>query len=230
MGSGNDFEPINTSDGVYDIGHLKDLSVSLDVTFNNGDTRTIVIHMRPTNHLFSRAVEQSDFYNRQTLEREGYWLKSYVHHEGNYQQIKGEPRTLKENRIFCKVKWADSFFFPSFVELLSQKPSNTTVLANAGDSKTCLSGILEIADRPYDVYLVFFTLTKVNSKEVNMLITSAYCVNQSQNIKAQKLLNPKEGDAKPFVVVLKNVMEGRKPLESLTQNKRRHKRRKNKSV
>nr|MCG6364572.1 hypothetical protein [Vibrio fluvialis] len=98
------------------------------------------------------------------------------------------------------------------------------------DSKTCLSGILEIADRPYDVYLVFFTLTKVNSKEVNMLITSAYCVNQSQNIKAQKLLNPKEGDAKTFVVVLKNVMEGRKPLESLTQNKRRHKRRKNKSV
>lgn len=32
MGSGNDFEPINTSDGVYDIGHLKDLSVA--VTLN----------------------------------------------------------------------------------------------------------------------------------------------------------------------------------------------------
>ncbi len=228
MSRGNDFEPVITASGVFEIGHLKDLSIVFEVLFNNGDTRPITVHMRPTNHLFSRAVTEDDWPNRATLDASGLWLKSYVHHEGNYQRIKDDPRVIKEHRIFCEEKWTDSFFFPEFVELLTKEPSKTTVLANAGDSKTCLSGILELDDRPDEVYLVFFTLTKVNSKEVNMLISSAYCVQRLEHDKAKRLLAPKRDEVKPFIVVLKNVLEGRKPLEGQKQSRRAHRRKKKK--
>lgn len=111
---------------------------------------------------------------------------------------------------------------------MQNDPTQVTVLANPGDEKTCLSGILNLVDRPDDVYLVFFTLTKINSKEANMLIESAYCVSKTTHYKAQKLLNKKD-DTKPFIIALKNVMEGRKPMESIKQSGRTHKRRKKKS-
>lgn len=197
---GNDFDPISTDAEDFDIAHLKDLKIVLDVTFGNSETRPITVHMRPTNHLFSRAVEVADLNQEALLESKGYWLKSYVHYEGNYQQIKDTPPKLKENRIFCKTKWLDSFYFPSFVELLQEQPVNTTVLANKGDDKTCLSGILEIEDKPDEVYLAFFTLTKVNSKEVNMLIASAYCVSKQDHEKAKRLISSDREDKKPFII------------------------------
>lgn len=221
----NDFDPLHVNGEVYCISHLKDLSIILNVTFENGDTRPITVHMRPTNHLFSREVTTDDEANQVALESLGYWLKSYVHHEGNYQQVKGPPLKLKESRIFCYEKWTDSFLFPEFVGLLNQQPTQITVLANAGDDKTCLSGILELSERPGMVYLVFFSFTKVNSKEVNMLVESAYCVCRLTNRKAKKLLEPNQhrDEARPFIIALKNVMEGRKPLENVNRNKRHHK-------
>ena len=138
-------------------------------------------------------------------------------HMRHFQQLMGTSPAIKEHRIFCEMKWADSFYFPQFVELIQTVPIHVTVLANPGDEKTCLSGILDLADKPDDVYLVFFTLTKTNSREVNMLIESVYCVNKATHHKAQKLLT-NGGDVKPFIVALKNVMEGRKPMEGLKQS------------
>ena len=226
MSRGNNFDPILIEGKEFNINHLKDLQLALSILFDNGDERIITVHMRPTNHLFSRAVVEEDWSERTTLEGKGVWLKSYVYHDGDYQKIKNTPPALKENRIFCKEKWSDSFIFPRFVQLLKTKPAQTTVLANAGDSKTCLSGIVEIENRPDDVYLVFFTLHKLNSKEVNMLIESAYCVSKTEDDKAKKLLSNK-GNKKPFIVVLKNVLEGRLPMESKKKSKRTKKMRKN---
>lgn len=225
MTQNNDFEAL-VIDGVeHDIKHLKDLNLVIDVAFENGDARPIKVHMRPTNHLFSREKMAADEHNKSTLITTGYWLKSYVHHVGNYQHVKGPPHILKEIRVFCHQKWADSFLFPSFVTLLSQKPEQITILANAGNDKTCLSGILEIDGREGEVYLVFFSFTKVSSKEVNMLIESAYCVDGETHSKAKRLINPSKGkeDVRPFITVLKNVMEGRKPLEGVKKSKRQHK-------
>lgn len=219
----NDFDPILTVNGEFKIEHLKGHKLVLDVMFSNKDTRQITVHMRPTNHLFSRKVIDVDWAGRSDLEKKGYWLKSYVHHEGNYQQIKNNPRALKENRIFCEQKWSESFFFTDFVRLLEEKPSKITVLANEGDNKTCLSGLLELESRPDEAYLVFFTLTKVNSKEVNMLITSAFCVSKEEHRKAKRLISSSREDKKPFIIILINVLEGRLPLESKKQNNRSYK-------
>jgi hypothetical protein len=219
----NDFDPIQVESETYDISHLKDMKLVFDIEFSNGDTRPITVHMRPTNHLFTREVKDEDYANRATFEALGYWLRSYVHNEGNYQSVKGEPLKLKEYRIFCHEKWLDSFFFPRFVKHLGEQPAKTTVLANAGDVKTCLSGILQLEEKVDDVYLVFFTLNKINSKEINMLIESAYSVPKNTHLKAQLLLAPKKDDAKPFIVVLRNVQEGRLPLEGMKKNKRSYK-------
>lgn len=218
----NDFDALLINGIQRSISHLKNLSALIGVRFSNGDTRAIRIHVRPTNHLFSREETVADKAHRTTLASQGYLLTSYVHHEGNFQQLKGTPPAIKEHRIFCELKWTDSFYFPQFVELIQNIPTHVTVLANPGDEKTCLSGILELADKPDDVYLVFFTLTKTNSREVNMLIESAYCVNRDTHHKAQKLLTS-NGDVKPFIVALKNVMEGRKAMEGLKQSNREHK-------
>lgn len=223
MSRGNDFDPLINDSGEFKIDHLKDLSLDIDIEFDNGDTRTIKVHMRPTNHLFSRSVDDQDWCNRPSLEKSGYWLTSYIHHEGNYQQVKHNPPKVKEHRIFCHEKWSDSFFFPDFFQILSQQPAQTTVLANEGDSKTCLSGILEIENRPTDVYLVFFTINKINSKEVNMLIESAYCVSKEEHVKAKRLLSSKRDNKKPFIIVLKNILEGRLPLESKKKSGRSYK-------
>ncbi|EGR0997157.1 hypothetical protein EHJ37_19730 [Vibrio parahaemolyticus] len=226
MAKNNDFDPLLVDGKEYSIEHLKDLSLALDVHFDNGDTRKITVNMRPTNHLFSRGYTDDDKQNFAALNKSGELLKSYVHHEGNYQKLKGEPPTLKEYRVFCKEKWGDSFLFPKFVDLITENPAQVTVLANAGDNKTCLSGILNIEDREGEVYLVFFSLTKVNSKEVNMFIESAYCVKSEENHKAKKLLSPSRDDAKPFVIVLKNILEGRKPMEGRKVTGRAKKRKK----
>ena len=226
MTKNNDFDPLLINGNKYEIGHLKDLFLTTDIQFQNGDVRAITVHMRPTNHLFSRELTGEDRENLTLLDRSGYLLKSYVHHEGNYQQVKGGQPKLKEFRVFCEDKWNSSFLFPKFVSSIKEDPKKVTILANAGDDKTCLSGILEVIKEADMVYLVFFKLSKVNSKQVNMLINSAYSVIPTHD-KAKKLLKPNR-DSKPFIVALKNIMEGRQPLENQKQNNRSHKRRKKK--
>ncbi len=215
----NEFSPIIVDGVSYKIEHLKDKSFVVDVRFANGDTRSITVWLRPTNHLFSRKVTDNDKSNKSKLEKDGAWLVSYQHYDGNYQAVKGTPPKVKEFRIFCAEKWECSKIFPSFVDFIAEEPRSVTALANInkGDEKTCLSGLLHLPDRPDEVYLVYFSLFKINSKEANMIIESAYCVDRNKDFKAKKLIAADKNDVKPFIVVLKNVMEGRKPFESLAK-------------
>lgn len=219
MSNNNDFDPLVNTLGTFEIAHLKDLSAQFTIIFDNGDERLITVHMRPTNHLFSRKPSDEDWSTRALLTSQKLWLTSYVHHEANFQKTIN-PLEVKEHRIFCREKWEESFYFPDFVRLIQEKPSQTTVLANDGDDKTCLSGIIEIEDRPDEVYLVFFSLKKVNSKEVNMLIESGYCVSKEEHKKAQRLLSNNRDGKKPLITVIKNIQEGRLPLESKSVKKR----------
>lgn len=228
MSNHNNFDPLVNSLGTFEITHLKDLSVRLSITFDNGDERLITVHIRPTNHLFSRKPEDEDWLNRADLTSKKLWLTSYVHHEANFQQTI-EPLKVKEHRVFCEEKWNESFYLPEFARLIEENPSQTTVLANEGDEKTCLSGIMEIDDRPDEVYLVFFSLKKVNSKEVNMLIESGYCVSKQEHGKAKRLISSDRSGKKPFLIVIRNIQEGRFPLESKTVKKRKNSQRKGKA-
>lgn len=213
--NGNTFDPIVVGGTVYDINHLAGLAVTVNILFNNGDTRLITIHMRPTNHLFSRETTDADYAARASLLSDGSWLTSYQHQPGRYDVVK-QPITVREHRIFCVNKWGDSHNFPDFVNMLQQNPAILTILANPGDDQTCLSGMLDIVGEEDTAFLVFFNLNKVNSKEINMLIESAFCVSKSSHAKAQKILNRANGQAKPFAIAIKNVVEGRKPFESQT--------------
>ena len=90
MNKSNDFDPIWVDHTEYKIDHLKDMVLVTDINFDNGDARSISVNVRPTNHLFSRAVEVEDKRNQAALEKSGHWLRSYVHFEGNYQKVKGD--------------------------------------------------------------------------------------------------------------------------------------------
>ncbi|MCM2529698.1 hypothetical protein NDN17_14430 [Shewanella algae] len=223
MSHQNSFDPIMVDNIEYPIEHLKGLQLILTVIFGNKDSRDIEINVRPTNHLYSRAVVNEDHSNKESLVNSGHWLVSYEHSLGNYQNVKN-PQKVKENRIFCTSKWEQSHLLPTFINLIKQNPKEITVLANDGDTKTCMSAILNIEDQPDEIYVVFFILTKVNSKELNMLIESGYCLRKDDNRKAPRILSKnKHVDRKPFIVVVKNVMEGRLPFENQQQNKRRGK-------
>ncbi|OEE10166.1 hypothetical protein [Aliivibrio fischeri] len=221
----NTFTPILVLGTEYPIAHLKDLKITLCIEFSNGDSRDITIHTRPTNHLYSRAVSNEDKLNKAVLISEGSLLRSYVHREGNYQAVVDEPLKIKEERVFCIDKWRQSYLFPSFVTQVQENYSQVSVLANKGDEKTCLSALLTVPEYDDHVYLVFFHLHKVNSKEVNMMIESAFLVERTAH-KAQKLITPKSNEAKPFVVIVKNILENRKPFESIKQSKSKYKRKK----
>ena len=212
----NDFEDLKIDGHRHSISHLKNLKVKIEVIFDNGDTRTITVHMRPTNHLFTRVVTLEDEQAKEGLLAKGHWITSYVHQDADQQH----NLKVKEHRIFCPAKLNDSLNFPEFVTLLEQNPKKITVLANPGDSKTCLSGTLKAVGPNARAFLVFFTLHKVNSKEASMIIETAFCVNSMEHGKARKLFHAKKsGEAKPFVMILKNVMEGRKPMENSKQRK-----------
>lgn len=208
----NDFQPIKIGDDVYPIAHLKGLGFVLQLEFGNGDIREVSVFVRPTNHVFSRSKTADD----EELRNSQHWLTSYTHETGNYQAVPHNAQ-VKEHRIFCPKKWAESHNLPLFIEKLAAQPTRITVLANAGDDRTCLSGLVETDNT--NVYLVFFTLHRLTSKTANMLIESAFCVDRTAH-KAQLLINHKNTTAKPFVIVLRNVLEGRKPMVSPKTSKR----------
>jgi hypothetical protein len=225
----NNFNPVVVAGTSYPISHLCNLNIELSIEFSNGDERAINVHMRPTNHLYSRKAESEDYAQKNTLDSVGAWLRSYVHRLGNYQAVDTANLQLKEERVFCYQKWEQSKHFPLFVEHVSSSPSQVSVLANPGDDKTCLSALISLENEEDKVYLVFFHLHKVNSKEINMLIESAFLVLKEESKKAQKLIKPKDKEGMPFILIVKNVLEGRKPFENLKRSGSSYKRKKKKN-
>jgi hypothetical protein len=209
----------------------------INVTLNNNEVRKVTVFVRPTNHLYTRKYDVvTDHPNRPALMSSGELIVSYQHQTHNFHEVK-DTYQWKEDRIFCATKFDDNKLLPTFVSETEKAPSKLTVLANAGDEQTCLSGLLEIDGRENEVYLVFFKLRKVKGNQVNMLIDTAYCVDMSNpNARSRDKVNKLKAskgrydtDKRPFIKLLLNVVEGRKPFESPTTKRKKVKLKKTKA-
>ncbi|HCZ9068405.1 TPA: hypothetical protein O4G11_003624 [Proteus mirabilis] len=195
--------------------HLSNLSLEIkDFRLENNSLVDIVIHMRPTNHLYSRRFDP-DNDDAEKLNQTGELLFRYEHHEGNFQSVK-DGIISSEKRVFCEKKYEQSKMFPLFVRELSLHPSSICVLANPGDDRSCLSALWALPS-PYssdEKYIVIFKLNKVNSTTINMLVETAFVV-KNDDFRVKKISDSKyRHGQKPFFVILKNILAGRKPFDS----------------
>lgn len=199
------------------LSHLENLYIVIDdFQLDNGNKTKLTVHMRPTNHLYSRRFEPASD-DEALLTQTGELLLRYEHEEGNYQAVRhGAPVISTEKRVFCEKKYEQSMLFPAFVESLKQRLSSVCVLANSGDVRSCLSA-LWVLPSPYaqeDFYIVIFKLTKCNGNEINMLIETAFVVD-ANDFRVKRLTEKRHRqDQKPFLVILRNVLGGRKPFDS----------------
>jgi hypothetical protein len=199
------------------LSHLENLFIEInDFQLDDGRSITVTLHMRPTNHLYSRRFEpETD--DEVALKATGELLLRYEHEAGNYQAVRRvSPVISTEKRVFCARKYEQSKLFPVFVESLKTRLQTICVLANQGDTRSCLSA-LWVLPSPYsqdDYYIVIFKLTKLNGQEVNMLIETAFVVGANDSrVKRLRDKNYRQ-QQKPFLVILKNVLAGRRPFDS----------------
>ena len=104
------------------------------------------------------------------------------------------------------------------------------MLANRGDTRTCLSALIEAQQENNDqslYYLVMFKLHRFNSKNINMLIETAFIVNADDN-RAKRIKYGQETDKKPFKVLVRNILAKREPFEIRKLTKSRKKKFKDK--
>jgi len=217
----NGFEDLVIGNGadenIYSLTHLENLCIEIDSFIpENQHTIDLRIHIRPTNHLYSRSLKKSE--DKHQLHKSNLLIYRYIHHEQNFQSIKHPPSISSEIRVFCIDKYESSKLLSLFTKKLQASPQTVCVLPNRGDSKTCLSALFPInvnsesIDEAY--YLVFFKLHKLNGREINMLIETAFIVN-SDDFRVKLLTDSKhQHDQRSFFVVLKNILAGRDPFES----------------
>ena len=198
----------------FSLKHLDNHFIVIsEFLLESNQTVDLKVYIRPTNHLYSRRPE-TGVDNLTNLSATGELLLRYEHAEGNYQAA-NEGMISSEKRIFCPIKYAQSLMFPHFAQSLQQNPSQLCILPNPGDRRTCLSALVKLPEpwNDSDLYLVIFRLHKVNSREINMLIETAFVVQTNDN-RAERLTETKfKDDRKPFLVLLRNVLAGRLPFE-----------------
>lgn len=196
----------------YDLTHLKDKGFTID-EFETESKHVIKLNVNivPTNHLYSRGfVANQD--NIRVLEQTGELLRRYEHYSDNYSAVTQERTLSNELRVFCKDKYTDNLnYFPSFIDFLKCNLHNICVLPHArkGDHRKTLTGLLSVAEGKN--YIVLFTLHKTNNKNINMFCETAFVV-ADDDFRAKKLIE-RDDTSKPFLVLLKNVLSGRKPFE-----------------
>lgn len=200
-------------DGVvkrYSLSHLDGLIIHFeDFELESKQIVPVSIHVRPTNHLYTRKFEpRIDSITSPRL------ITRYDHYEGNFQAVK-EPLIIStEKRIFCDEKYQANMRLPEFIQhVRANNPK--CILANRGDTRTCLSALIEAQQESSDqslYYLVMFRLHKVNSKNINMLIETAFMVNADDH-RAKRITNSQEADKKPFAILVRNVLANREPFE-----------------
>ena len=215
----------------YLLNHLRDLKITLnEFEFDNGLVKPIEIFIRPTNHVYTRALQGDD--NISVLKESNSLIIKYEHESHDTYIYKRDMRGNKiiscEKRVFCPKKYHSSLLLPVFVESLQSNFKKTCVLANKGDDKTCLCAHITLPE-PYgynDIYLVFFKLHKVNSQKINMIIETAFIVDKS-NYRIDLL--GKKNNTKNLFVIIKNVFSGRLPFEgrSIKSSKKKYKKLKN---
>ena len=224
MATQNGFDDLvikkNEKERAYSLAHLEGLSVAIqEFRFEDGRVGLVEVHVRPTNHVYSRKLEGTDNYT--AIEATGELLIKYEHHQDNPQQIKkdalGNPKIDSDKRVFCPDKYQYSKLLPSFVGLLEMTPNHVSVLPNKGDSRTCLSALFALPQEAYPeshCYLVFFTLHKKSSCTMHMVIETAFVVDED-HMKAKLLTNSKHHEQRrPFIILLRNIFAGRNPFES----------------
>lgn len=199
----------------FSLSHLMDKSIEIpEFQLDSNHVVHLVVHMRPTNHLYSRKFDP-DQDNYAALQATGKLLRRYEHHDGNFQAVTRERKLSSDIRVFCRVKHEASLLFQDFVEYMSQNLSDICVLPHAGNKKTCLSALMTLPD-PHpgtNNYVVLFSLHKVNSKTINMLIETAF-IATDDDWRVKLLTGGAQKDnAKPFLVLLRNVLAGRAPFE-----------------
>jgi hypothetical protein len=194
----------------YSLSHLEGLSIHFEeFELESKQVIPVAIHVRPTNHLYTRRfVPNSDSIASSRL------LTRYEHHDGNFQAVKEPPTISTEKRIFCDEKYEANKRLPDFIKH-AQENNPKCILANRGDTRTCLSALIEVQqDNNGQIlyYLVMFKLHRVNRKNINMLVETAFIVNADDQ-RAKRIKDGQEADKKPFKVLVRNILAKREPFE-----------------
>jgi hypothetical protein len=199
---------------VYPLDHLFNHVIRIDnFRFEDQRVETISIDVRPTNHVYSRALENTD--HRQQLVDSGHLLIKYEHHEDRPHISKlnkyGHKIISSDERVFCNDKYLCSQNIPLFVEALQKFSSQFCMRANKGDDRTCLTGFFEFqhGESEKHCYLVFFKLHRSSARDLTMVIETAFLVDEDDF--RVKLL--RGDDTKPFLVAVKNVFAKRPPFQ-----------------
>lgn len=116
----NGFNPIKLANGdAYSLKHLGGLRVDI-AAFKFEDQRvdSVSVIVRPTNHVYSRAVKENDCLY--SFKASGHLLLKYEHHRDDPHAVKlrnGKPDVDSERRIFCQEKYQASKRLPDFITL-----------------------------------------------------------------------------------------------------------------
>jgi hypothetical protein len=219
-------------DGVaqeFPLEHLFDHVVTVkEFRFEDNRVESISIEVRPTNHVYSRKIENSD--DHQQLSESGHLLIKYEHHEDRPHISKldkdGSKIVSSDKRVFCYDKYLSSKNTSLFVEFLQKSSSNFCVLANRGDDRKCLSGLFEFkhGDSTKHCYAVIFKLHRLTARNLSMVIETAFLVDEDDF----RVKNLKGKDAKPFLIAVKNVFAKRPPFQgpARSKSKKIHKKKK----
>ena len=203
--------------------HLYDLQVIIpDFIFEDGRIDKVCVSIRPTNHVYSRALNQKDD-DQIALKNNGQLLLKYEHLESDPLQPAPGKTLSTDIRVFCEIKYQASKLLPEFVQELNQNPKNICALANRGDDRTCLSALFKAqTDNRY--YIVLFRFHKKSSTEANMVIETAFLAEEN-DFRVNLLKSPKnKAHTRPFLTLLRNIFAGRRPFEGKKMSKKRHKR------
>ncbi len=217
---------------VFTLDHLFDHVIEIEnFRFEDQRTETISIEVRPTNHVYSRALVNSD--HELQLSYSGHLLIKYEHYEDRPHITKidrdGSKIVSSDKRVFCLDKYLSSKNIPLFVESLQEYSTSFCVLANKGDDRTCLTGFFEFqhGKREKHCYVVLFKLHRLNARELSMVIETAFLVDEDDF--RVKLLQGR--DTKPFLVAVRNVFAKRPPFQgpALRKSKKSYKKKKQKN-
>lgn len=199
----------------YSLEHLWDLVVTIpNFHFEDGRTDTVEVFVRPTNHVYSRALKPEE--DRNILRQTGRLIIRYEHHEDAPNKIKkgddGNPVVSSDVRAFCEEKYQSSLNIPDFVDVLEAGPAKLCVLANRDDDRSCLTALFEFEHGPQEkaCFVVIFKLHKLSARQLSMVIETAFMIDGDDF--RVNLLNSRD-KGKPFFVIANNVFANRKPFD-----------------
>ncbi|MCG7550887.1 hypothetical protein [Pseudoalteromonas sp. Of7M-16] len=203
--------------GEYCIQHIYNHQIVLNnFEFDHGATGVVTVYVRPTNHVYSRALEVKDC--EISLRKTGELLLKYEHEENDPSKLKlknGKPVISSDKRVFEINKYSSSHNIDGFIHHLQNFPNETVILANQGDDKQCLSALINFkhgSKDNYAAYIAIFKLHKLPKNSLSMVIETAFLVSET-DFRYENFIDSDNDKSKPLYVVLRNVLARRKPFE-----------------